>query len=256
LMKIVIDNITVAYGSEIILKNMNIVLQGPGLIQILGPNGSGKSTLLKTITGLIKPINGRVYLNNIDITGKPSLAGKFIGYVPQLTSISNIHYPITIYELVTCCYMLSRKWPRLLPSNSVKKRVEEVLMELNIGREKWFKKISELSGGEFQRSLLARALVKNPDILLLDEPFSNIDPHGRVEFAERIAKYRENKLVVVTTHDPTILLPYTDYVLLLNRHIYYYGKPGSVLNKEVLEKIYGRGFVEQAEHVYIFDSHI
>lgn len=255
LIKLVVENITVTYGYETVLKNINLSINKPGLIQIIGPNGAGKSTFLKTIIGFIKPITGRVVINNIDVTGKPEIAGKFVGYVPQLTSSLEIHYPITLYELVSCCYILTKKWPRFLISNSVKKNIENILNELGLPRNKWFKRINELSGGEIQRGFLARAFVKNPDILLLDEPFSNIDPHSRVDFAEKIAKFKSNKLVVVTTHDPSLLLPYTDYILLINRHIYFYGEPGVVLKKDYLEKIYGRGFTEHAEHIHIIDSH-
>lgn len=256
LTSLIIENISVSYGYEIVLKNLYLEINKPGLIQILGPNGAGKTTLLKTITGFIKPLNGRVFINNIDVTGKPELAGKFIGYVPQLTSSFNTYYPITLYELVTCCYIITNKWPRVIINNSFREKIEKTLVDLGLNRDKWFKKISELSGGEIQRGFLARAIVRNPNILLLDEPFSNIDPHGRVEFAEKIANLRENKLVVVTTHDPSLLLPYTDYVLLINRYIYFYGKPSSVLKKDFLEKIYGRGFIEHTEHVHIVDSHI
>jgi len=252
-----VDSLTVGYSGEVVLYNLSIEYQGPGLIQVLGPNGAGKSTLLKTICGLLKPISGRVLINGLDVTGKPSIAGKFVGYVPQLIfNNDKVHYPITLYELVACCYVFSKPWPRIKLSGVEREYVEKLLESLGLPREKWFKRVDELSGGERQRGFIARALVRNPPILLLDEPFSSIDPEGRVELAERIALLKREKLVIVASHDPTLLLPHTDMILLINRKTYFFGKPYDVLRSELLEKIYGRGFIEHAGRILLVDSHI
>ena len=129
-------------------------------------------------------------------------------------------------------------------------------MDLGLPRDKWFKRVDELSGGERQRGYIARALVRNPPIILMDEPFSNIDPEGRVELAEKIASLKKDKLLIVTSHDPTILMPYTDKILFINRQIYFYGDPDEVLRSETIEKIYGKAFIIHGKHVHIIDSHI
>jgi len=250
-----VESVTVEFSGETVLEGLSFEHRGSGLIQVLGPNGAGKSTLLKTITGLLQPVRGRVVINGVDVTGKPSIAGKYIGYVPQLAVNNHTNYPITLYELVACCYAFSKPWPRVKLGSSDRERVEEVLKALGIPRDKWFSKLSELSGGERQRGFIARALIKNPPILLMDEPFSSIDPEGRVELAEMIAALKEEKLIIVTSHDPALLLAYTDMILLLNRKTYFYGEPRSILRREYLEKTYGRGFIESAGRVLIVDSH-
>ena len=253
--KLVVENVTVKYGDEVVLEDFNLEVNGYGLIQILGPNGAGKSTLLKTITGLIKPVKGRVLINDIDVTGRPDLAGRFIGYVPQMTTLSD-HYPITLYDLIYCCYILGRKWPRIRSKRGDREFIEKILTNVGLPRDKWFKKVGELSGGERQKGFIARALVRNPLILLMDEPFSNIDPESRVDLAELINSLKKNRLLIVTSHDPTILLPYTDKILLLNRRIYFYGDPNIVLREEYLSKIYGGALKYFNGHIHIIDSHV
>jgi len=254
-MNIYVSGITVGYGKEIILEKLSFSFEGPGLIQILGPNGAGKSTLLKTIIGLIKPIEGHIVINNEDVTGDPRRAGKYVGYVPQVTSIQETYYPVTLKELVECCYLLKKKWPRLYISKDEEKMIEDALLFVGLPRSVWNKCFWDLSGGQKQRGYIARALVSNPDILLMDEPFSNIDPNGKMDLAERISRLSKRKLIIVTSHDPMLLLKYTNKILLLNRRIYIYGDPHEVLSKEVAEKIYGKALIEVKEHLHIIDSH-
>ncbi len=252
-----VKGITVKYGSETILEKLFFKHQGNGLIQILGPNGAGKSTLLKTILGLLKPVEGRIIVNNVDVTGKPGIVGKYVGYVPQITGASMIDYPLTLYELVACCYVLKKKWPRIRLSHREHELVSKILEELGLPRDRWGRRVSELSGGERQRGYIARALVNDPPILLMDEPFSNIDPEGRVDIAEKIVMLSRKKLIIVTSHDPTYLLPYTDKILLLNRRTFFYGRPEDVLKKDIVKKIYGEAFVIVDEkHIHIVDSHV
>lgn len=251
-----VENITVGYSSNIVLSNLSFEYSGTGIIQILGPNGSGKSTLLKTITGLLKPWSGKIIINNVDVTGNPSLAGKYVGYVPQLSLIEKIHYPITLYELITCCYILGKKWPRIRISEYERKRMEKLLLEIGLPRSKWFKRIDELSGGEIQRGYIARALVRDPPIILLDEPFSSIDPEGRIELSKKIVDLSKKKLLLITSHDPTLLLHHTSKILLINRKTYFYGDPEEVLREEMLEKIYGKAYITHNKHIHILDSHI
>ncbi|MET1160573.1 MAG: metal ABC transporter ATP-binding protein [Thermoprotei archaeon] len=254
---LVLEDITVKLGGEIILKDLSIEFRGYGLIQVLGPNGAGKTTLLRTIAGFIKPVRGNVFINGVNVTGDPHKAGKFVGYVPQITNIHEINYPVTLYEMVSCCYILKSKWPRLPVSRSLRKHIERVLLELGLSPDKWSKNVAELSGGERQRGYIARALVLDPPVLVMDEPFSNIDPEGRVEIAKLIADLSIKKIVIVSSHDPTILLPYTSKILLLNRQVYYYGNPEEVMRREVLEKIYGKAITSITEkHYHIHDSHI
>lgn len=252
-----VERLTVGYGKEIILENMDLEFKGYGVVQILGPNGAGKTTLLKTILGLIKPLKGKVYVNRIEVTGKPEKAGPHIGYVPQLFTPSVMTFPVTPWELVESSLLLYRKrWPRILVDINVRKRVEEVLKLVGLPKDTWDKSLWELSGGQRQRVLIARALVHDPPILIMDEPLAAVDPAGRAEIAALIGLLSEKKLVVTSSHDPMLLLQYTKQVVLLNRRIYIAGKPKEVLTLENTRKIYGESVIPVKDHVHISDAHI
>ncbi len=251
-----IVGLTVGYGNEIILENVDLEFRGPGLIQILGPNGAGKTTLLRTILGLIKPLKGKVYINDIDVTGSPGRAGSNIGYVPQLFITGHNPYPVTAWEFIESSLLLHRRWPRLFISLSDRGRIEYILKRVGLPREAWHKSLWNLSGGQRQRVLIARALIHDPRILVMDEPLSAVDPAGRAELAELIGLLAKEKLVVVTSHDPMLLLKYTNMVVLLNRRLYMYGRPEEVLTLENTRRIYGEAAIPVKEHVHISDAHI
>jgi zinc/manganese transport system ATP-binding protein len=250
-----IKGLTAGYNGLPVIRNVSFEYEGYGIIQILGPNGAGKTTLLRAILGLIKPFSGHVYINCEEVTGKPEKAGRYAGYVPQSTNIQETYYPITLRELVECCYLMRRNWPRIRVGSEGRNVVEKALDMVGLPREVWDKCFWDLSGGQKQRGYIARALVGDPEILLMDEPFSNIDPSGRVELAERIGRLSRSKLVIITSHDPMLLLRYTSKILMINKDVYVYGDPEEVLRKEVAEKIYGRAIIEVREHLHILDSH-
>ena len=250
-----LEGVRVRLNGEDILSDLSVRFVGPSLIQIIGPNGAGKTTLLRTNLGIIKPASGRVYVNGFDVTGRPDVVGKLVGYVPQLTQFE-CPFPITAWEVVLNSYMLHKKrWPRIRASVDAIEAVERALEMVELPRSRWNKIFSELSGGERQRVLLARALVYDPKILLLDEPLSAVDPVGKVDIATLIGKLAEEKLVILTSHDPVMMLPYTDRVLLLNRSFYAMGDVEDVLKIDVLRKVYGESALQVNGHVHISDEH-
>ncbi len=251
-----IVELTVGYGNEIILENINLEFRGPGLIQVLGPNGAGKTTLLRTILGLIKPLKGRIYINDVDVTGSPGKAGSNIGYVPQLFITGHNPYPVTAWEFVESSLLLHKRWPRLFILLKDRKRIEYILERVGLQKDAWHKSLWNLSGGQRQRVLIARALIHDPDILVMDEPLSAVDPAGRAELAKLIGELAREKLVVVTSHDPMLLLKYTSMVVLLNRRLYMYGRPEEILTLENTRKIYGEAAIPVREHIHISDAHI
>ncbi|OYT53987.1 MAG: ABC transporter [Desulfurococcales archaeon ex4484_217_2] len=254
---ILIDDITIAYGNSIVIDSLSLKYSGSGLIQILGPNGAGKTTLLKTILGLIKPIKGRVIINGVDVTGDPSKAGPHIGYVPQLFPEIQNRYPITAWELVESSYLLyRRKWPRLFGDTRSKDIVSKVLRTVGLIEDFWNESFWNLSGGQRQRVLIARAIVHDPQILIMDEPLSAVDPVGKAELANLIASLAKRKLVIVTSHDPMLLLKHTDLVLLLNRKFYIVGRPEEVLTLENTRKVYGESAIMVYQHIHISDTHV
>jgi len=252
-----IRNLSVGYGSEVVISGLNLSVKGPGLVQIIGPNGAGKTTLIKAILGILKPLKGEIRINGRRVDGNPSVVGPIVGYVPQTFPLENDRYPLTPWEL-TLNYLLlhERKWPRLLASNRDKERVARALRAVGLPMEKWYERFWELSRGEKQRVLIARAIVHEPNILLMDEPLSSVDPLGRVELAKLIGNLSKGTLTIVSSHDPVLLLPYTKTILLLNRGYYIYGKPGEVLKVSVLKEVYGEAVLRLGDHVHICDSHL
>jgi len=193
-MKIVVEKLVVKRKNRIILNGLDAVFEGPGLYQVIGPNGAGKTTLLLTILGFIKPESGR-----ISIEGDKTLV---VSYMPQQYQIPR-DAPITTIEFVESYYeLLTRKRGIQTSKQVVRSRVEEVLELVGVPRSLWSEKLSKLSGGTLQRVFLARTLVVDPQILLLDEPFSSVDPEGKVELADLLGTLARNKLLIVTSQRP------------------------------------------------------
>ena len=236
------------------MENFTASFHGPSLVQVLGPNGAGKTTLLKAILGLLKPLRGKVIVCGVDVTGEPSLAGRYIGYVPQMVPGEAFEFPITAWEVVQNHYMMyHKKWPRVFTGRDVRKRVMEVLEIVGLPHEAWHSNFWELSGGQKQRVLIARAIVHDPPILIMDEPLGAVDPVGRVQLADFIGALAKEKLVIVSSHDPMLLLEHTDTVVLMNRRFYIVGPPSEVLRIENLREVYGRAAVLIGDHVHISD---
>lgn len=252
-----VESLTLSYNGENIIENVSFSYSGSGIIQVIGPNGAGKSTLLRGLAGLIKPKNGRVTVNNKDITGKPFLASKFISFVPQMTLTERgITFPISarellVFELKVSGYKLSKVEAEV--------RIEKVAKR--VGLKDWELDIDlrSMSGGQKQKVFIARALIHDRPILLLDEPLSSIDPASRSEIADSILTLSENKLIIVTSHDPVPFMRSTKKMLLINRSLYFYGDPEEIMREEVLEKVYGSMLMKNGKHLHIFDdacSHI
>ena len=241
----------VGYNSHTVLSGVDLRLEGPGLVQVLGPNGAGKTTLLRALLGLLKPRRGCVCINGVDVTGRPEKAGRYAGYVPQLPPGGH-HYPVTAWELVETecrirCRGRSRDW--------IQRRVEEALRQVGLPRDAWSTPIGRLSGGQRQRVFIARALVHNPPTLFMDEPFSAVDPAGKASLAQLVAGIARERLVVVTSHDPMLLMEHTSTIVLVNRGIVAAGPPGEVLRPEVLAKVYGAAVLLVESHPHIVDEH-
>lgn len=248
-----LSDLAVSRNGALVIDGLSARFEGPGLYQIIGPNGAGKTTLLLAILGLVKPHRGRVLLDGVDVTGNPGALYGRVGYMPQLADSRIFETPITPWELVDCCARLYSKWPRL--GRSRRELVERALREAGIPEELWHIRVGELSGGMRQRVLLARALVPDPPILLLDEPEANIDPSGRFLLAEHLGKISSKKLVLVTSHDPALFLKWTKGILAINKRVYAFGSPERVLAPDVLTKIYGLGWVAVEKHAHVYDSH-
>ncbi len=247
--------LTIGYRKPLI-RDIELSLDRGELLLVIGPNGAGKTTLLKTLAGILTPLAGHIYIDGIEVTHNTKRIGRYIGYLPQLSLHSISIFPITVYEFVRNAYEIYLKSINIsLSRNEIDKRVAEVLSIVGIDRDLWSKSIWRLSGGQRQRVLLARALVHNPSILLLDEPFTSIDPEGRKVFANMIVDLKRDKLVILTCHDPIILINQSNYIMIIGRGSYVIGRPSEVMRDDILRKFYGDSIFGLEKHIHIYDSH-
>ncbi len=201
-----VEKLEVRFGQKTILKNVDLGVAPGEIVSLIGPNGSGKTTLVRAILGLVKPLTGRVVRQDDLI----------IGYVPQQFSVDPI-LPLTVRRFLA----FSRR--------ANQEAILESLAEVGAGTL-LEAQLHDLSGGELQRVLLARALLRRPQLLVLDEPLQGVDVGGQVSLFDRIARLRDQRGcgVLMVSHDLHLVMGGTDHVVCLNRHVCCSGKPEAV----------------------------
>ena len=212
-----IRDLCFTYDGQPVLHDINLQINKRDLLGIIGPNGGGKTTLLKIMLGLLKPTKGK-----LKIFGKmPKEARDKIGYVPQVATFDR-DFPITALEVT----LMGKLGKRGLGSGFTKEDHEEALQALDqVGMLSYSKRqVGLLSGGQIQRVLVARALIKKPKLLLLDEPLSSLDPEAQQNFYELLNKLKKNMAIVIVTHDITAASFYIEKIACLNVKLYYHGK--------------------------------
>lgn len=229
-MKIVeLKNVWVYFDSKVILENVNLIVREKDFLGVIGPNGGGKTTLLKVILGLIKPDRGEV-----KVFGKsPEKSRKYIGYVPQ-KSIFDQYFPITALEVVLMGLCNKKKIFERYTKEDIEKA--EKALELVEMLEYKDMQIGELSGGQQQRVFIARALVSEPRLLLLDEPTVGVDILIQEEFYELLKELNKNMAIIMVSHDISAISIYVKQIACLNRKLYYHDD--KEIPKEELEEIY------------------
>jgi manganese/zinc/iron transport system ATP- binding protein len=229
-----IDSLFVNYERTAVLWDISFSIPAGTLIGIVGPNGAGKSTLLKAVLGLVKPLSGR-----IDLFSKPLQESRSrIAYVPQRETV-DWDFPITALEVV-----LMGRYGRLGWFGKLRKADREAAwqaLEL-VGMSPFAdRQIGELSGGQQQRLFLARALVQNPDLFLLDEPFAGVDLATEKAIVNLLKTLRDQgKTIIVVHHDLPTVTEYFDWALLLNTRLIACGPVSEVFHKEQILAAFGK----------------
>jgi len=225
-----IQNLYAGYENENILQDINLEIYPNDFIGLIGPNGGGKSTLLKVILGLLPAQRGEVRILGMDVRHGRHL----IGYVPQFVD-SDRQFPISVWETVSLG-LVSGWQPFRRFSKQEQARIEESLAEVGISNLSR-KPMGELSGGQRQRVFIARALVSDPKILLLDEPTASIDPNVTQDVYELLGRLNAQMAILLITHDMMAVSSYTKTIACLNRKLIYHN--GKELTPEMMDSAYG-----------------
>ena len=218
-----------AYKSEKILDAVSFTIPVGDFTCLIGPNGGGKTTLVKILLGLLTPIRGHVQV----LGEKPITARKRIGYLPQHARLE-MDFPVTALDVVL---MGQLRYCRLGPySRRAKEAARQAIdnVGLDLGPHQAF---NTLSGGQRQRVLLARALVSEPELLLLDEPTSFLDPDSQTRLLELLHSLNQRMTILMVSHDVGFVSSYVKTVICLNHHAAVH--PISELSGELIKEIYG-----------------
>ena len=225
-------NLSVSYQGQLALEPISLTIKGPTITGIIGPNGAGKSTLIKGMLGIVES-EGQTFLDRKPMKQELNK----IAYVEQKIHI-DYHFPIKVKECVSLgLYPKIKLFQRLKASDW-----EKVARALKIvGLEEFAERqISQLSGGQFQRVLIARCLVQEADYIFLDEPFVGIDSVSEEIIMKTLRQLRKaGKTILIVHHDLSKVVAYFDQVLLLNKEVIAFGSTESTFIKENMQKTYG-----------------
>lgn len=229
-----LSNVFIKLGSKQVLSELNLELHQGEIVTVIGPNGAGKSTLVKAVLGLISPDHGQVIKQK----------NLRIGYVPQKIHIDRT-LPLDVYRFLS---LAGPSFHRNAISSALATTGTENIIHSSI---------HDLSGGEFQRVLLARALLKTPDLLVLDEPVQGVDMRGQNDLYRLINDIRDktNCAVLMVSHDLHIVMASTDRVICLNQHICCSGHPDDVSSDPSYLEIFGDAHSSLALYTHHHDHH-
>lgn len=234
------DKLSIFYGRSPAITDVSISIKEGEFVGIIGPNGSGKSTLMKALIGLVPVTSG-----DISVFGNQPGKGKVsIGYVPQFANMDK-HFPITVIEVVMTGLM-----GRGLPlchryTKQDRDKAMELLCKVDMS-DFAQRSISGLSGGEFQKMLIARALATSPRILLLDEPTASVDAPAREQIYELLTKLNNGITVVLISHDLLMVSAKMQRMICLNNRVVYDGAAG--ISESIIHKMYSCPVCSQKTH--------
>lgn len=232
-----VKNLFFSYDSVEVISDVSFEINQGDFIALVGPNGAGKSTLVKIILGLVSGYHGQIELfnsklNNFDAWNK-------IGYLPQRVNVFNPLFPAMVEEVVSLGLLAGKKYPKKFTKND-KNKVAAILTTLGIVDLK-NKPIAQLSGGQQQKVFLARALVSGPELLIMDEPSTALDPETRDNFFKLIKKINQeqNTTIIMITHDTAQVGEYAKKLLYLDKSLIFYGYFSDFCHSVEMEKYFG-----------------
>ncbi len=233
--RIDIENLTIAYNGKVALHGANLQLESGSICGLVGMNGAGKSTLFKAIMGFVKPVTGRVLIDQmpVRIIQKKSL----VAYVPQAEEV-DWNFPVNVWDVVMMGrygYMNVLRIPSQRDRYAVKESISQVQLT-DLGD----RQIGELSGGQKKRTFLARALAQQATVLLLDEPFAGVDVTTEKLMIQLLIELRElGHTILISSHDLSSISTFCDRVVMINRTILAYGNTNEVFTPENLALTFG-----------------
>ena len=232
-----VKNLNFTYNGIEVLSDVSFTVAAGDYVGLVGPNGSGKTTLLKVLLGISESASGSIRLFNHNL-------GTFrdwfkIGYLPQKLSAFNPHFPSTVQEIVALGLMSKKTFPKRL-DKADRAAIDRTLRRLNILDLK-HSLIGELSGGQQQRVLIARAIVHEPEIILLDEPASALDPETREHFFSTLLDLNrvDHATVILVTHDIGSIGQYANKLLYLDRKLIFYGSFDDFCRSDNMAALFG-----------------
>lgn len=234
-----LEHVYYSYEDKVALKDVNLTIKEGMFMGLVGPNGGGKTTLIKIILGLLKPQRGKVFL--LDQPIETFKDWNRIGYVSQKANTFNKGFPATVFEVVSMGLTAKVGYLRFF-NKKHKERIHEAIRQVDM--ESYANEnIGNLSGGQQQRVFIARALVSDPKLLILDEPTVGIDYQNVERFYELLHKLNteQNITMLLVTHDTGAMTQHATEVACINQKLHFHGVTAaySALSQEQLSEIYG-----------------
>ena len=209
------EDVWVHFDGVPVLEAVNLSIEQHDFLGIIGPNGGGKTTLLKVILGLLKPSRGKVMV----FGHSPEKGREFVGYVPQY-SLFDRDFPVSVWEVVLMGRLgRNRRFKRYSKEDTT--LVQDALETVEILDFK-DTQVGKLSGGQQQRVFIARALVAEPKLLILDEPMASVDSPMQTELYELFDELRQRMAIILVSHDISAVSIYVDKIACLNRKLFYH----------------------------------
>lgn len=214
-----LKSINAAYDDKLVLKNIDLIVKKNDFLGIIGPNGGGKTSLLKVILGILKPVSGQIHLN-----------GCTIGYLPQINQIDK-KFPISVKDVILSGLMGEKKLFGRYSSEN-RKRADELMNQMGIFHLK-NKNIGELSGGQLQRVFLCRAIISDPQLLILDEPDTYVDSNFEGELYEILDQLNDHIAIIIVSHDVGTICSHVKTIACVNRTLCYHDS--NIISQEQLK---------------------